>query len=261
MRNSISRPNESIVEYSKLCYPYATPLCALLKAKFGDMEVMSGLFAFARTATSYLGEWCADHFWSLALADQESLKVERKLERSLLPKEDKRPFLPGEAPFFLPGEENQPVRLLDAELSRLREAKTIVRDWTFSQPRLETNILSSKVLMLHRYLGLIFEKPSDARCIIFVKRRYTARLLMALFTQIGFPFVRLGLLIGTRYGDPGDVKISFRQQVLTLTKFRKGEINCLVCENSRTERCIGANKLSSRPLLPRKVLISLTVIL
>lgn len=211
VRNSISRPNESIVEYSKLRYPYTTPLCATLKAQFGDIEALSGLFAFARDATSHLGEWCADHFWFMALADQESLKVERKLERA-----------------FLADKENRPIHLLDAELSRVREAKAFVRDWIFAAPKLEENILSPKVLLLHRYLGLIFEKPSDARCIIFVKRRYTARLLMALLTQIGSPLMRLGLLIGTRYGDPGDVKISFRQQVLTLTKFRKGEINCLV---------------------------------
>jgi endoribonuclease Dicer len=169
------------------------------------------LFAFARDATSHLGEWCADHFWFMALADQESFKVERKLERT-----------------FLADKENRPIHLLDVELSRVREAKEFVHDWIFAAPKLEENILSPKVLLLHKYLGLIFEKPSDARCIIFVKRRYTARLLMALFTQIGSPLMRLGLLIGTRYGDPGDVKISFRQQVLTLTKFRKGEINCLV---------------------------------
>jgi endoribonuclease Dicer len=211
VRNSISRPNESIVEYSKLRHPYATPLCAVLTAKFGDMEVLSGLFAFAREATSQLGEWCADHFWSMALAEQESLKIERKLERS-----------------FVPDGESRPIHLLDAELNRIREAKNVVREWMFFEPTLEENILSPKVLLLHRYLKLIFEKPSNDRCIIFVKRRYTARLLATLFARIGSPLIRIGLLIGTRYGDPGDDKISFRQQVLTLTKFRKGEINCLV---------------------------------
>ena len=227
VRNSISRPDESIVEYSKLRYPYETSLCALLKARFGDMEVLSGLFAFARDATSYLGEWCADHFWSMAFAEQEFLKLERKLERSIFPNEERRIFTPPRrnSPS---DEEVQPIHLLDAELSRVREIIDILRDWTFSAPKPEENILSSKALLLYKYLGLIFEKPSDARCIVFVKRRYTARLLVALFTQIGLPLVRLGLLIGTRYGDPGDVKISFRQQVLTLTKFRKGEINCLV---------------------------------
>lgn len=220
VRNSISRPNESIVEYGKLRSPYATPLCAILKDKFGDIEAFTGLLNIAREATSCLGEWCADHFWSMALADRESLKVERKLERSFRPDEGKR--------ILFPNGENPPIYLLDAELNRIREAKNIVQGWMFPAPKIEENIISSKVLLLYRYLCLIFEKPSDNRCIIFVKRRYTARLLVELFTQINIPLVRLGLLIGTRYGDAGDLKLSFRQQVLTLTKFRKGEINCLV---------------------------------
>ena len=48
------------------------------------------------------------------------------------------------------------------------------------------------------------------------------------FCRIDIPNLRLGLLIGTRPGDAGDVKISFRQQVLTLRDFKEGSINCLV---------------------------------
>lgn len=220
VRNSVSRPNESIVEYGQLRSPYGTPLCALLKDRFGDIEALTSLLNIAQEATSLLGEWCADHFWSMALADMESLKIERKLERSFRPDRRKR--------ILFPEEDNPPVHLLDAELSRIREAKCVVQGWTFPAPRLEENIISSKVLLLYRYLCVVFEKPSDNRCIIFVKKRYTARLLVELFKQISIPFVQLGLLIGTRYGDAGDLKLSFRQQVLTLTKFRKGEINCLV---------------------------------
>ena len=208
------------MEYGKLRHSYATPLCALLRDRFGDIEALTSLLNIAQEAASHLGEWCADHFWSMALADTESLKVERKLERSFRPDEGKR--------ILFPEEKNSPVHLLDAELSRIREAKSMVQGWTFPTPKLEENIISSKVLLLYRYLCLVFEKPSDNRCIIFVKKRYTARLLVELFTQINIPLIRLGILIGTRYGDAGDLKLSFRQQVLTLTKFRKGEINCLV---------------------------------
>lgn len=220
VRNSISRPTEIVVVYQKLRRSYATSLCALIKDRFGDMEVFSRLIATAQSATSSLGEWCADHFWSMALADTESLKVERILERSYRPDEGKR--------ILFPEGENSPVHLLDAELKRVREAKSLVQGWTFPAPKPEENIISSKVLLLYKYLGRVFEKPSDNRCIIFVEKRYTARLLLELFKQINMPLVRLGLLIGTRYGDAGDLKLSFRQQVLTLTKFRKGEINCLV---------------------------------
>lgn len=208
---SISRPDESILAYPALRSAYETPLYTTLKTRFKDIEALSKLFRFAREATSELGEWCADHVWGLALADDESLKLERKVER-----------------LFLTAKENRPIHVLDAELSRLREAKEFVDKWEFPAPNFNGNSLSPKVSLLQNYLDLVFEKPSDARCIIFVKRRYTARLLVALLAQVGSCNLRLGSLVGTRYGDPGDVKISFRQQVLTLNKFRKGEINCLV---------------------------------
>lgn len=211
LRMSISRPNESVAVYEKLRPPYLTRLGAALKAKFGEIEALSKIFTFAREATSQLGEWCADRVWSLALAEEESLKVERRVER-----------------LFNVGREVRPIETLDAELAYLREARQFVAEWDFSPPSYTDNSMSSKVLVLQKYLGLIFEKPTDARCIIFVKRRYTARLLMQLLAQVGTEHLRIGLLIGTRYGDPGDAKISFRQQILTLNRFRKGELNCLV---------------------------------
>lgn len=211
LRMSISRPNESIAVYEKLRYPYMTRLSAALEEKFGEIEALSKIFKFTREATSQLGEWCADRVWSLALIDEDAVKIERKVERS-----------------FNGEREVRPIETLDAEIARIREAKEFVANWTFSPPSYTGNSLSAKVMLLQKYLGLIFEKPNNARCIVFVKRRYTARLLGELLTQIGTEHLRIGLLIGTRYGDPGDVKVSFRQQVLTLSKFRKGEINCLV---------------------------------
>ena len=135
--------------------------------------------------------------------------------------------------------ELRPIEILDAELAHLREAKQFVADWTFTPPSFTGNSLSSKVLLLQNYLARIFEKATDARCIVFVKRRYTARLLGELLAQIGTEHLRIGLLIGTRYADPGDVKVSFRQQVLTLSKFRKGEINCLVNHELLMMLCAG----------------------
>ena len=208
---SISKPDESIAAYAPLCHPYQTRLCAELEARFGDIAVLSKLFRFSRAATSELGEWCADVVWTLGLAIEEARKVEGKLERS-----------------FLADEDNRPIEMLDAELRRLREARDVVSNWTLLPPLAEGNLLSPKVLLLKNYLELVFEKPTGARCIVFVKRRYTARVLAELFAQWKMPNLHLGLLIGTRQGDPGDVKISFRQQVLTLMKFKKGEVNCLV---------------------------------
>lgn len=218
LRHSISRPNESLGIYKTLIRPYDTPLCSGLKASFSELKSLSKIFAFARDATSQLGEWCADQVWRDALAEEESLKAECKLER-----------------MFLRDQENRPIELLDKELVRLREVKDIVRQWKFGPPTIEGNNLSPKVLLLHQYLALTFEKPTDAKCIIFVKRRKTARLLLKLLTQIGSFHMRPDLLIGSNIGDYGDVKISFRQQVITLMKFRKGEVNCLIATSIAEE--------------------------
>ena len=212
LRMSISRPDESLAVYGRLVYAYDTPLCSSLRARFNDLESLAKIFRNAREATSQLGEWCADLLWRFVLDGDEALKVERKMERK-----------------FNRDPANRPVEVLDAETARLREAKEMVKSWPFAKPDASKNSLSPKVLLLHQYLTLIFEKPSDVRCIIFVKHRYTARLLAKLFDHIAIPNLRLDLLIGSRSGDVGDISISCRQQVLTVRKFKKGDINCLVC--------------------------------
>ena len=219
LRNSISRPNESIAVYKRLQYPYETSLCSKLKAKFGDLEALSKTFRHAREAASQLGEWCADSLWRFALEEEESTrKAERKMERN-----------------FLRDQENRPMELLDKELARLREVRDVVRQWAHAPLVFEGNSLSPKVLLLHRYLTLIFERSTNAKCIIFVKRRYTARLLGQVFGQIGSPHMRMDLLIGSRSGEIGDVKFSFRQQVMTLLKFKKGDLNCLIATSIAEE--------------------------
>ncbi len=218
LRNTVSRPKESVAEYDHLSRPYDTPLCAKLKSEFGDLEALSKIFSFAREATAQLGEWCADELWRFALAQEESRKVERKMER-----------------MFLRTQEDRPIGLLDKELVRLRKAKDIVQQWTFRPPTVKGNDLSPKVLLLLRYLALTFEKPTDTKCIIFVKRRNTARLLRNLLNHLGTDHLRPETLTGSGYGAVGDVKISFRQQVLTLLKFRKGEVNCLIATSIAEE--------------------------
>ena len=212
LRMSVSRPNESLAMYKRLAYPYDTPLCTSLRAKFGDLEALSKTFKNAREATWQLGEWCADHLWRFFLEEEQALKVERKMERK-----------------FNRDSENRSMEMLDTKLSRLKEAKEVVKKWIFASPAASGNSMSPKVLLLHDYLKLIFEKPSDAKCIIFVKHRYTARLLAQLLSLIGTSNLRPDVLIGSRAGDVGDIRFSFRQQVLTLMKFRKGDVNCLVC--------------------------------
>lgn len=210
LRTTVSRPYEETARYDRLQRPYTTPLCGQMKSTFGDLEAVRKVIAFAQEATSELGEWCADHVWALALEDEEARRIERTSQRLFLAQKDVRP-----------------MKQLDADLNRIREAQEIVRNWQFATPESIGNGLSPKVQLLKRYLDIVYEKPCDTKCIVFVKRRYTATLLGLLFARIGAPHLRLGKLIGTRYGEAGDSKISLRQQVNTLRKFKIGEINCL----------------------------------
>ncbi|KAI9705414.1 MAG: Dicer-like protein 1 [Candelina mexicana] len=211
LQRSVSRPKEAVAQYGPLLPPFATPLYNILKSKFGDIEVFSKLFKYSREASSQLGAWCADQIWIFGLAEEEGRKVEGKVERRFLSQRDA-----------------QPIEVLDADIARIREARDIVSKHIFRSPTATINDISDKVLLLHKHLTRVFERPSEARCIVFVKRRYTARLLGELFSRIGTPHMRSSILIGTRIGEAGDLKVSFRQQVITLLKFRKGELNCLV---------------------------------
>ncbi|CAL8578554.1 Dicer-like protein 1, variant 3 [Xanthoria parietina] len=210
LRTSVSRPMESVAEYEELHYAYSTRLCQEIEARYGHMEVLSKIFKSAKTVASELGEWCADQLWSFAMAEKEAIKVERKIEKA-----------------FTQDRNRKPVEVLDAELNDLREAQTFVKEWTFGEPAINVPNLSSKVLVLRQYLNLVYERPTDARCIVFVDQRYTARLLGDLFARIGSPHLRSSILIGTRHGDPGDVRVSFKQQMMTLYRFKKGDLNCL----------------------------------
>ena len=188
-----------------------TALCSQIHDEFKDMESLSRLLRCAKEATSDLGEWAANHLWSLALTDEEAKKIERDVEQT-----------------FLSEKEQRPVEVLNKTVARVREVKEIVNHHTFSPLSFEGNGVSSKVICLYAYLNSVFERPTDARCIVFVKQRYTARLLAEIFKRIGSPHMKLGLLIGTSSVEAGDLKFSVRQQVLTLMKFRKGDLNCLV---------------------------------
>lgn len=215
VRKAISRPKENIVEYGRLRSPYLTQLGQALKDRFGELDVLGKLFDSARLAAAELGEWCADRLWEVVfLGQNEMLKLERLVEGTCESERGSRP-----------------VEQRDAELVLLRQAMEFVASWGFASPKPVANILSSKALALQAALVAIYQADENAKCIIFVKRRYTARLLgdlMASERGIGPSNLRIALLIGTRYGDPGDVRFSFRQQIITLNKFRKGEINCLV---------------------------------
>ena len=219
LRMSISRPREEFAVYDRLRQPHKTALCAQLKNKFGDIKALSKLFHFANEASSQLGEWCADQLWLFSLAEEESArKLVNKASR-------------------INNDEKNPVAMLDAELRRLAEAKSFVTSWNFRPLSTVDNGISPKLALLQDYLER--NLTTDTRCIIFVKKRFTARLMNIFLTysqvKQRIPDLRTGLLIGSKPGEAGDAAFSFRQQVLTLLKLRKGELNCLIATSIAEE--------------------------
>ena len=84
---------------------------------------------------------------------------------------------------------------------------------------------------LRKFLNREFEMPSNHKAIVFVNKRYSARLLDTLFKQIGTRHMKGAFLVGAN-SDSNEANFSFRQQVVTLIKFRKDDsqddhLNCL----------------------------------
>ena len=213
LQESVHRPDEQIAAYDQLQEPFQTPLYTLMNETFGDLEILDKPFVSALEASSELGAWCADQIWYFTFGLDDDQKLESKMERDFLAKKP----------------QVEPLAVLDGNTALLRRARDVVKLHHFEEPRPVSSHLSSKVLTLYTYLRQVFERPTDSKLIVFVQKRHTARVLDDLFGRptMSTPHMRTGALMGTRKGGVGDTNVSFRQQVLTLTRFRKGLINCL----------------------------------
>jgi endoribonuclease Dicer len=207
--NSISKPDEEVAVYSRLQNEFETPLHLKVKTKYGDVEPFQKLFRQSKHHASELGRWASDMYWSFAFADEQSRKLERREEYK-----------------YNRINKNYSVIELDAQIKRLKEAAAFVQEHDFGLPNLTEHDISSKVQKLHYWLNLYYERSGAAHCIVFVEKRHTARLLKLIFDNVGGPNLRCDVLVGIN-SRAGEENISLRSQVLTLQKFRRGEINCL----------------------------------
>ncbi|KAK5660230.1 hypothetical protein OQA88_12764 [Cercophora sp. LCS_1] len=209
MQNSICKPkNEHIVEYDA---PEKGPtiLTRSLEVLLGNNTFFRKPFAFACCATSVMGPWCVDRFWQFFFQKHGLEMLEAKTLRAM--------------------REIQDVNV-DEYIAKLRQAYQIVETHSLSRPALDTEYVSPKVLTLIKVLQKQFKNAGDGKkCIVFVEQRYTARGLLDLLQQpeMQIPGLRPGVLTGN--GNTGDegTSVSFREQVVTLMEFRRGEINCL----------------------------------
>lgn len=157
---------EEVAEYDPLCAPFETALYRKLKPLLAGIEALKKPLQFSKEAASDLGPWCADRVWANCFTDEETTKLEANIERT-----------------FHAAKVAESMEVLEAQIIRLREAKDIVNAHLFYKPKATLEHLSSKVLLLHNILSGRFEMATNDKCIVFVKQRYTARLLADLFSH------------------------------------------------------------------------------
>ncbi|RDW69817.1 putative dicer-like protein 1 [Coleophoma cylindrospora] len=217
LQYSVKSHVEQLAKYAPLGPRFETKLFNQMVARFKTSWLFQKPLRYSYEMTSDLGSWCADQVWPFCLSEEDIPKLLSKTER-----------------LYHAKRVVEPIEELEARKEQIREAQIIIKSHEFEAPdydpsRSTSKNLSTKVVLLVQYLKERYERPTDDKCIVFVKQRYTARLLAHLFAQetIGTPHLRVGMLVGTRSPEAGDLNASFRQQVITLINFRQGKVNCL----------------------------------
>lgn len=209
LRRFVKKPAEETWTYGKLDEPFPTDLYQAMKDKFGNIKALAPIFRFALNATSELGRWCADQVWAQALADDVLPKLEGIVSRDCDLETQK-----------------QAAKETQHDITKVKEAYEIVSAHQHKQP-LEPGQLSPKVELFLDHLRKHFRESKDKKCIVFTKRRNTAKALLRLCETLEIPNLRPGILVGVRSSDITG-SITLRHQFLVLVKFRQGNINCLV---------------------------------
>ncbi|KAK5132305.1 hypothetical protein LTR08_009213 [Meristemomyces frigidus] len=221
LTDAIKRPSEHVLRYVTLPQKGTgtgteTALLRSIRARFPDLTVFERQFEAAHEIARHLGRWCADYYLIDALSERQLRRYEMQLEKKY---------------YRGPSQEGK-ISQLDDKLAILRDVIEFVEkaqsQYSSIGIRIQDGDVSSKVAELHWYLTQQFERPSTHRCIVFVEARQTARLLAAAFKK-ATEHMRCGFLIGAGAGlnDASEDTLTFRQQVLTLANFRRGDINCL----------------------------------
>lgn len=180
----------------------------MLSAQFGDVAALERVFRFAWNASSELGRWCADRVWAEAMAEDVLPKLEAKIGRES-------------------DSDSHVTQNVSNDIRRIHEASEIVKRHMADHP-LQFGELSPKVQLLCEKLREHFKESPETKCIVFTRQRNTAKALLQVCEQLNISNLHPGVLVGSRNGEVVGMNTTFHQQILTLVKFRQGEINCLV---------------------------------
>ncbi|KAF5005885.1 hypothetical protein FDECE_7698 [Fusarium decemcellulare] len=164
---------------------------------------------FTKEASSTLGLWCADQYWHLLITENETARLAARTDRDFA-----RTFASTQA---------------DRATDAVRRVRDIVKQHKLDAVQSSSPGLSAKVKKLHEILLHSFTLDGTKRCIVFVEKRYTACLLSDLYQQPGMriPGMTASYMVGCQSTTSNLGNMSFRDQVVTLQKFKRGDVNCL----------------------------------
>lgn len=204
-----SKADEEVAMYDRLPNEFETPLHREIKSRYGDIPAFQKFFIASKRHGCELGRWASDMYWSFAFADEQSRKLQQREEAK-----------------FNKSQQQYDHEKWDTQVKRLEEAASFVREYKFEACTTNSEHISSKVDKLLFWLSKYYERSGDARCIVFTEQRHTARLLQLIFSSIGPANLRSGVLVGVN-SRAGEHNVSLRNQILTVGKFRRGELNCM----------------------------------
>lgn len=186
----LSSQQEQSARYATLGSEYETPLCKQMLERINNPIFRKPLL-FARSATRELGSWCADQVWPFCLSEDETKRLLAKTEYNYHKSMNKSNV-------------QAPLAILEKHKAMLQEAREIVKSHEFEQPNFDPDAgnftstnLSSKVVLLVQYLRERYERPTEDKAIVFVRQRYTARILTRLLShpKIATSHLRVGTLV------------------------------------------------------------------
>lgn len=176
------KTKEEVATYDPLPPSAESQLFKRVHQLVGGIKECSKPLEYAIMASSDLGSWVADQVLLISFTGEEVKKLEAKIESNFHKQAQIGPI---------------PLSNLESRKERLQNAQQIIMAHVFASPQLSRSHLSSKVLGLAGYLRERFERTTFDKCIVFVRQRYTAKLLADLFQrpQIGTPHLRVGSLV------------------------------------------------------------------
>ncbi|KAM3069604.1 Dicer-like protein 1 [Clarireedia jacksonii] len=233
MQYSIKEKPETIAYYDPLGLKFHTPLYNQMAELLGENSIFRKAFIFASEQSRILGSWCVDQLWKFCLEEVEVTKLKAKTEQ-----QHHKRRVP------------EHLEMLETRKEQVDKARRVIEKHVFDPPHLAlrssdnpsnkiyySNNMSTKVITLISILKDRFQRPTNDKCIVFVRQRYTARLLASLLSQpsAGTPFLKAAPLVGSKSDGSGDLNLSFREQVLTMMDFRNGKTNCLIATSVAEE--------------------------